>query len=339
MERLHFMNLYELLDAIPTLSKYQSDQVCEMVSSYLKLNEELKDTTPTVCPCCKCDTTRFIKRGFSGKKQRYQCKNCGSRFTYDAMQITSHSHISPDKWNAALKDTLELKTIDETADDIGVSHTTAFFMRHKILRFMEIIVENTNVLDDLVEADETYVLESEKGVKQTKREPRLHKSTATKPGLSHDYYCLCVATDRKHHIVAKCVNRAKPSGDDIEAAIGKYINTETVFQCDGSTAYNQLIEAKRCKKITLVGHEEYDKVHHLNTVNAIHSRFKEMLKIYRNVSSKYLNRYAALFCLIVSNCEYKTTELSDQLRCQIGRIRSKSTLSAVFETGSLLILS
>lgn len=33
----------------------------------------------------------------------------------------------------------------------------------------------------------------------------------------------------------------------------------------------------------------------MNTVNGLHSRLKDMLYRYRGVSSKYLNRYLALF--------------------------------------------
>ena len=41
--------------------------------------------------------------------------------------------------------------------------------------------------------------------------------------------------------------------------------------------------------------KDYNKAHHLNTVNGLHRRLKAMLYRYRGVSSKYLNRYLALF--------------------------------------------
>lgn len=68
-----------------------------------------------------------------------------------------------------------------------------------------------------------------------------------------------------------------------------------MFLCDGATAYNKLIEAKKCQKIVLNTHKDYNKAYHLNTVNGLHSRLKAMLYRYRGVSSKYLNRYLALF--------------------------------------------
>ena len=45
----------------------------------------------------------------------------------------------------------------------------------------------------------------------------------------------------------------------------------------------------------LNNHKDYNKAYHLNTVNGLHSRLKAMLYRHRGVSSKYLNRYLALF--------------------------------------------
>ena len=107
--------------------------------------------------------------------------------------------------------------IDETAEKIGVCHETAFTMRHKLLAYMESMTESLALLDELVEADETYVLESQKGITCVDRKPRKHGEGASKRGLSNELYCVCVATDRNDNLVATCVNRAKPSGDDLGA--------------------------------------------------------------------------------------------------------------------------
>ena len=56
----------------------------------------------------------------------------------------------------------------------------------------------------------------------------------------------------------------------------------------------------QCKKVELKGHDSYDQVYHLNTVNNQHSRIKEMFRQFRGVASKYLNRYLALFATIAT---------------------------------------
>ena len=42
-------------------------------------------------------------------------------------------------------------------------------------------------------------------------------------------------------------------------------------------------------------HQAFTPVIHLNTVNNMHSGFKELYRHYRGVSTKYLSRYLALY--------------------------------------------
>jgi hypothetical protein len=42
-------------------------------------------------------------------------------------------------------------------------------------------------------------------------------------------------------------------------------------------------------------HQTFTSVIHLNTVNSMHSGFKELYRHYRGVSTKYLNRYLTLY--------------------------------------------
>lgn len=288
------MSRTELVSIIGQLSEYQVEQIRKMAEEFLIVQEELSDTTPKSCPCCNSASARFIKKGFSGRKQRYQCIACGKKFTYDAGKITAHSHQSEDKWAVFIEDSLSLKTLDQCAEHISVCHTTVFFMRQKLLAFLEKAVQD-DMLSGLIEADETYILEAQKGIHVTGRKPRKHGETATKRGLSREQMCICVAADRDNHIAARCVNRAKPSAENIKGAIGDRIAENSVFQCDGATAYNKLVEEKNCVKVVLNSHTDYNKVYHLNTVNSLHSRLKEMLKHFNGVSTKYLNRYLAMF--------------------------------------------
>ena len=331
------MTLAELQAAMGELNPYQIDEITAQVVKYLNLNEELKDTRPAVCPCCGKSDVQFIKKGIQAGKQRYQCKSCGRKFTYDAKQITAHSHQSIGAWITVIEDTLSLKSLDETARKIDVCHETSFNMRHKLLAFLEAMAELEVVLDELVEVDETYVVESQKGTKCKDREPRKHGEGATKPGLSHEQYCVCVATDRNDHVRAVCVNRAKPSGDDIVQALSAHIAPKCVMLCDGATTYNKLAELLQCKKVELKGYDSYDRVYHLNTVNNQHSRIKEMLRQFRGVASKYLNRYLALFTTIVSYSKSSVAESTDNLRRSLSLIKKPMTYSSSQKSGLLML--
>lgn len=236
-----------------------------------------------------------------------------------------------------IEDTLSITSLDKTAEKIGVCHETAFNMRHKFLAFMEILVESKAPLDELVEADETYILESQKGIKCKTRKPRKHGDGATKRGLSSEKYCVCVAADRNNNLITTCVNRDKPSCNDLINALASHIIPQSVLLCDGATAYNQLVSLLECKKVELIGYKCYDRVYHLNTVNHLHSRIKEMIRQFRGVASKYLNRYLALFTIIASFSKSTVAESTDILRRSLAALRDHVTYDLSQTTGLLAI--
>ena len=71
------------------------------------------------------------------------------------------------------------------------------------------------MIEDVVEADETYVPESEKGTKfapGAKGKPRKRGTPAAKRGLSDEQICICTAVQRKSgDLVVQSENRASPS--------------------------------------------------------------------------------------------------------------------------------
>lgn len=318
------MTSKEWVKSLHYLKPYQIEKVSNMVAEYLSLNKELDDIRPTICPKCGAVDAKFIKKGIANRRQRFQCKCCNKKFTYDTMQLTSHSHQPVESWLLVLNDTLSLTPIWKTEQSIGVCHTTALYMRHKLLAYLELLFDDEQKLNAMVEADETYVPESQKGVKVKHRKPRKHGEGVGKRGISSEQLCVCVATDRDNHVVAKCVNRARPTSSDIEEAIGSHIDSGSVIMCDGAAAYNELVKHTQSQKVELKGRESYDKVYHLNTVNGLHSRFKAMIRQYRGVSTKYLNRYLALF-MVLSCSNMNMNELADGVRRKLGATRSDIT--------------
>jgi len=327
----------ELQTLVKQLSDYQVNQIAQTAMRYLALNQELAEIKPSSCPCCGDSGGIFIRKGTQRGKQRFQCKSCGHKFTYDTKQLTSNSQQPVESWIVVLEDTLALKSLDATAEKISVCHSTAFYMRHKLLAYMEAAMKAAAPLEALIEADETYVLESQKGTRVTHRKPRKHGEGASKRGLSNEQLCVCVAADRENHVIARCVNRAKPSSYDLANALADHIAGKSLLLCDGASSYNYLAEKTDCEKISLVGHENYNKVYHLNTVNSLHSRFKEMLRTFRGVATKYLNRYAALFVLIVMSTEHSVAEAADQVRRLLQSFRLSITVNSLKSLNILAI--
>ena len=331
------MTRNELIGAINSLTEHQLDKIAETVTQYIELNNELSKIEPGRCPVCGSACGKFIKKGFLRGKQRFACKECGHKFTYDTKQLTAHSHQPVESWITLIRDTLKLVSLQETAEQLQVSKTTVFYMRHRFLLFLMERAEMKGPLAGIIEADETYMLESQKGKKVTDRKPRRHGRKASKRGLSNEQLCICVATDRDNHIVASCVNRAKPSSEELQLALRDYISSGSIILCDGAQAYNDLAAHTGCDKIELKGHCDYNKVYHLNTVNSSHACFKDMLKQFRGIASKYLNRYLALFVFLFSSTMLKLYEKVDYIRRSLSDVRIKINNSSLVSEDLLII--
>lgn len=275
------------------LTDFQVQKLTRSILDMLKINEENQNQRPKVCPKCKSETACFIKKGVNTGKQRFMCKDCHRVFVWDVNKLTYWSKVSFSKWIDLIQDTLSLVPIRKTAAKLDVSQNTVFEMRHKLLCALELVMDQ-EVLSEVIEADDTYVLQSQKGKECEDREPRKRGSPASKRGLSKELICIMVMTDRKGSIIAKAIDKGKPSAPAITQNFTENIEENSSLLTDGLRSFNDISKVKNCTHHVLVSHKEYDNLLHLNTVNYIHGVFNRMIAQYRGVSSKYLKRYSAL---------------------------------------------
>ena len=103
---------------------------------------------------------------------------------YSTNTIMQNSHYERSVWADFIKDTITGVSLDKSAETFGFSHATAFNMRHKVLMAIQDSLEDHPVeLSGIVELDETFVLESQKGTRFSKssdRLPRKHGAKAQK---------------------------------------------------------------------------------------------------------------------------------------------------------------
>ncbi len=79
----------ELRTMLKQFNEYQLKQISQAAMRFLALNQELAEIEPDVCPCCGDQNAAFIRKGVQCGRQRFQCKSCGRKFTYDTKQLTS----------------------------------------------------------------------------------------------------------------------------------------------------------------------------------------------------------------------------------------------------------
>ena len=142
--------------------------------------------------CPHCGSGGAVSRGKARGLRRYRCKACGK--TFGALTGTALSGLHhKERWLSFGESLAEGETIRGSAERCGIAPSTAHRWRH---RFLEAVRQAPDRLVGIVEADETFVLESRKGERKLDRKPRRRGGKARKRGLSREQVPILVAADR-----------------------------------------------------------------------------------------------------------------------------------------------
>ena len=110
--------------------------------------------------CPHCAGREVVGWGRSHGLLRFRCKSCGR--TFNALTKTPMAHLrQKDRWLDHARAMIEGKSLAKTAALCGVHPTTAFRWRHRFLGAPA--SDKPRSLKGIVEADETFILESFKG--------------------------------------------------------------------------------------------------------------------------------------------------------------------------------
>lgn len=329
--------LSTVIKLIHKLPESRLDELSETISKMIE--EEKKAEAKPDCPDCFSEET--VKYGTQCGTQRYRCNDCGKVFSARHNSVMWHAHAGEAVWKQVIRDTIEGKSIDNTAKELSLTHDRTYNMRHKILMAIEEMEkQNPTVLSGICELDETFVLESYKGQKLPEdfwREPRTHGAKAQKCGISDEQVAICTGVDRNGKVFARTVNRATPSSEEIADVFGKRIEEGSLVLTDGARSYNTLEDLCRCD-VSNVQTEDAKERHflHINTVNSLHSFIKKRYISYSGVATKHLNRYNALFALAFRATEDTVNEVYNAL-CSNNKQNSYFTVHDTKTEGLLTI--
>ena len=140
--------------------------------------------------CPHCASAGAVSRGKARGLRRYRCKACGK--TFGALTGIVGLHHK-ERWLAFGASLGAGETIREAAERCGIAPSTAHRWRH---RFLAAVRQAPDRLAGIVEADETFVLESRKGERKLDRKPRRRGGKSRKRGLSREQVPILVAADR-----------------------------------------------------------------------------------------------------------------------------------------------
>ena len=241
--------------------------------------------------CPHCGTPGAISRGKARGLRRYQCKEC--RKTFNAATGTPLSGLHrKDKWlsfGACLADGL---TVRASAERCGLAVNTALRWRHRFLAAKDL---KARKLTGIVEADETYVLESRKGARNLERKARRRGGKASKRGLSDEQVPVLVVADRSGATVSAVLPAV--NADTLREVIAPVVDEDIVLVTDGHRADPRCAAAigAHHEALNLSRSERVRGAFHIQTVNNRHSRLKDFLRRYRGVATRYLDNYLRWF--------------------------------------------
>ena len=241
----------------------------------------------TLRQCPHCESTRLRPWGSSHGLPRYRCACCLK--TCNPLTKSPLARLRKrDRWLLYAQALIDGLTIRKAATLCGIDKNTAFVWRHRFLT-----LANTHQAlheEGIVEADETFFLESFKGQRNLPRKSRKRGGVGKTRGTSDDQIPVLVVRDRHQATATIILNRV--DAVHIEAALTPLIDKDAILCTDGAAVYSAF-----CRK-TGIEHEVIRSkgprargAFHIQNVNAFDSRLKEWMNRFHGVATKYLGNY------------------------------------------------
>lgn len=292
MRGLTFDDLFAMLAAVH-LSSADMLRLREWIASIAHPAEciALIERAAAGRPCPHCGCARKHRCGQASGLQRFRCLGC--RRSHNALTATPLARLRKKEcWLAYLQCVLESRTVREAAQSVGVDRTTSFRWRHRFVAGA--MRERPPTLYAIVEADETYRLESQKGSRSLTRPPRKRGGVARRRGIHREHDCLLVARDRSGRTLDFHPGRGPVTVLQLQRCLTSVLPADVLLISDGALAYRRFATDAGITHewVNVKAGERSRGAIHIQNVNSWHSRFKGWLVRFRGVASRYLIHYS-----------------------------------------------
>ena len=337
------MDYQEVLTAIRTLPVLQQGQlIAELTGKpykpdYIKLRHEQLINKQIGCPHCK--SHNYYRYGKDKGSARFKCKECKRTFTEHTGTWLAGIHKKE-----LVNDYIELmhqnKSLDKIKKELQINKKTAFDWRHKILASLE--ESKKTSFNGIVESDETFFLQSDKGRKELDRAARKRGGHSSTRGISKDQVAVIVTADRKGALDMKVATLGRISKYDIDKAIGNRIEKDSILCSDGHVSYKGFAKDNNLSLVVLRADlKQYvkNKIYHIQNVNSIHNRLKKWIdSTFWGVSTKYLQNYLNWY-RVQEAFKNSLHPIEDMVRCSTVDLNSIERFRTIQENYRLLIAS
>jgi transposase-like protein len=294
MKAPRFRNWFAKLSS---LNQPQRRQVLDALHPAVGLDQMVALIAQARAPgrCCpSCGGERCHRHGFANHLQRFRCCDCGRTFNdLSGTPLARLRHKA--KWLAYSQVLLDSLSVRKGADLVGVHRNTAFRWRHRFLAWVKL--DRPASLNGIVEADETFLLESQKGSRTLDRPARRRGGRAPMRGISRHLDCILVARDRNGQTIDAVTGRGALTAAQLERDLLPKLDPQALLVTDSHAAYrafarkhriaHEAVNLRAGVRVRRLGSHAI----HVQNVNAYHQRFKDWLRGFRGVASRYLPNY------------------------------------------------
>ncbi len=193
-------------------------------------------------------------------------------------------------------------SLAKIAPKCGISVLTAFRWRHKVLNAIKKQFENTTV-SGVVEADETFFLESHKGKKIEGEKGRKRGGKAKLRGISQYQVGIMVAIDGDKNIIADIYGRGRLTTKQTEKVLGNKIEEDSILVTDSHKSYIQFAKNHNLQHKRIANGKHKNGEYHINNVNNYHRGLKDFVRHFNGISTRYLANYLNWFSWIKSGAD------------------------------------
>ena len=261
------------------------------MTSLLQITNDTKQSVHISCP--HCNSNFIVKYGKYKNRQRYRCNFCGRTFNdFSGTFLSGTHHI--EKWIPYINEMLICSSLRNAARKLNITHVTAFYWRHKLLKHLN---NDFNGFNGVVELCHKIIPLNRKGIKRsTYNDERFERNSLGGLCLPESYK-VRVTFLKDRYGNSLIINGEASKSYDV---LLKDIFEEHIKPSSNLCTNEGGIVKGICKKKNIIYNhtssiEDEGSIYHIKNVIKYENMFLEWLIKFKGVSTKYLSRYINWF--------------------------------------------
>jgi transposase-like protein len=270
--------------------------ISELIAILACKSQIPSDQKSSCAKCPHCESDRIRGNGFTPLKiQKYYCNGCKKNFSDQTNKVWCGVKKKSDM-QKYIYGLLSGYSIRKCALDCKISINTSFIWRHKLLSCFNQISDQS--YSGILEIDELFFHESQKGSRNMTRPSRKRGSAASKRGISNEQVAVIATADRQGNKGFAAVKLGRITKENVEKVLENKIEKVETICSDKHVSYEAFTKDKPIThKTIMASHNQRvtEKIYHVQNVNNMDKRLRDFMRPRNGVATKYLQNYLNWF--------------------------------------------